>query len=94
MAAGWLVRPAALAVLVTQAAAIKTVHAPKGFATYRGGYEFNLGLMATAAAMLLAGPGRYALAGLVRHAAEPRGWRRWAPRRRRALLPALLHALS
>jgi putative oxidoreductase len=56
MLAGWLVRPAALAVLVTQAAAIKKVHAPKGFATYRGGYEFNLGLMATAAAMLLGGP--------------------------------------
>ena len=35
MLAGWLVRPAALAVLVTQAAAIKKVHAPKGFATYR-----------------------------------------------------------
>jgi putative oxidoreductase len=94
MIAGWLVRPAALAVLVTQAAAIKKVHAPKGFATYRGGYEFNLGLMATAAAMLLAGPGRYSLAGLLRRAVEPRGWRRWAPRRRRAFLPALLDALS
>ena len=94
MLAGWLVRPAALAVLVTQAAAIKKVHAPKGFATYRGGYEFNLGLMATAAAMLLGGPGRYSLASLVRHAVEPRRWRRWLPGRRRALLPALLGALS
>jgi putative oxidoreductase len=94
MLAGWLVRPAALIVLVTQAAAIKKVHAPKGFATYRGGYEFNLGLMATAAAMLLAGPGRYSLASVVRRGVEPRGWRRWAPRRRRALLPSLLGALS
>ena len=92
MSVGWLVRPAALAVLVTQAVAIKKVHAPKGFATYRGGYEFNLGLMATAAAMLLGGPGRYSLAGLVRRAVAPRGLRRWAPRRRRASL--LLEALS
>jgi putative oxidoreductase len=91
MLAGWLVRPAALAVLVTQAVAIKKVHAPKGFAAHRGGYEFNLGLMATAAAMLLGGPGRYSLAGLVRRAVGPR---RWSLRRRRAFLPVLLNALS
>jgi putative oxidoreductase len=94
--AGWLVRPAALAVLVTQAVAIKKVHAPKGFATYRGGYEFNLGLMSTALALLVGGPGRYSLSRLVRHAAEPHGWRRWrwALRRRRGFLPALLGALG
>src|SRR3954462_396958 len=89
--AGWLVRPAALAVLVTQAMAIKKVHGPKGFAAHRGGYEFNLGLMATAAAMLLGGPGRYSLAGRARRGVEPR---RWSLRRRRAFLPVLLNALS
>jgi putative oxidoreductase len=96
MLAGWLVRPAALAVLVTQAMAIKKVHAPKGFATYRGGYEFNLGLMATAAAMLLGGPGRYSLSRVLRRAAEPMGWRRFIParRRRRGFVATLLAALS
>ena len=96
MLAGWLVRPAALAVLVTQAVAIKKVHAPKGFATYRGGYEFNLGLMATAAALLLGGPGRYSLSRLLARATAPRGWRGVlrARRRRRGFAATLLAALG
>ena len=95
MLAGWLVRPAALAVLVTQAMAIKKVHGAKGFATHRGGYEFNLGLMATAAAMLLGGPGRYSLSALLRRATAPRGLRRFVPgRRRRGFVATLLAALA
>ena len=95
MLAGWLVRPAALAVLVTQATAIKKVHGPKGFATHRGGYEFNLGLMATAAALLLGGPGRFSLARLLAGRSEPRGLRRMLPtRRRRGFAATLLAALS
>ena len=95
MLAGWLVRPAALAVLVTQAMAIKKVHGAKGFATHRGGYEFNLGLMATAAAMLLGGPGRYSLSALLRRATAPRGLRRFVPgRRRRGFVATLLAALG
>jgi putative oxidoreductase len=93
MLAGWLVRPAALAVLVTQAMAIRKVHGPKGFAAHRGGYEFNLGLMATAASMLLGGPGRYSLTRLLTGAREPRGWRGFIPaRRRRRGFGATLHA--
>lgn len=92
---GVATRPAALAVLVTQAIAIKKVHAPKGFATYRGGYEFNLGLMATAVAMLLGGPGRYSLSSLLRRATAPRGLRRYVPGRRpRGLLGTLLAAVG
>jgi putative oxidoreductase len=96
MLAGWLVRPAALAVLVTQAMAIRKVHGPKGFAAHRGGYEFNLGLMATAAAMLLGGPGRFSLSRLLAGATEPRGWRGSIPvrRRRRGFVATLLAALS
>jgi putative oxidoreductase len=94
--AGWLVRPAALAVLVTQAMAIKTVHGTKGFATSRGGYEFNLGLMATAAAMLLGGPGRYSVSRLLAGSTRPRGWRGVIPgrRRRRGFVATLLAVLS
>jgi putative oxidoreductase len=94
--AGWLVRPAALAVLVTQAVAVRKVHGPKGFAAHRGGYEFNLGLMATAAAMLLGGPGRYSLSRVLARAIEARGRRGVIPfrRRRRGLAATLLAALS
>src|SRR3954465_843674 len=94
--AGWLVRPAALAVLVTQAMAIRKVHGPKGFAAHRGGYEFNLGLMAGAAAVLRGGPARYSLSRLVAAGREPRGWRAFIParRRRRGFGAMLLAALS
>jgi putative oxidoreductase len=50
-------RVAALAVLVTQTVAIAKVHKPKGFDITRGGYEYNLTLMAIALGMLVAGPG-------------------------------------
>jgi len=92
MLAGWLVRPAALAVLVTQAMAIKKVHGPKGFASHRGGFEFNLGLMATAAAMLFGGPGRYSLSSLLRQSVAPHGWRRFVGARRRSSLARTLLA--
>ena len=73
---GVLVRPAALAVLVTQSMAIAKVHAPKGFANYKGGFEFNLALMAIAAALLVGGPGRYSLSRLLLGAVKAARWRR------------------
>src|SRR5438067_958463 len=41
-------RAAALAVLGSQSVAIAKVHAPKGFSVMKGGFEFNLALMAIA----------------------------------------------
>jgi putative oxidoreductase len=41
--------------------AIATVHWPKGFWVTRGGYEFNLTLIASAAAVAIAGPGAYSI---------------------------------
>jgi putative oxidoreductase len=55
---GVLTRPAALAVLATQSVAIAKVHRKKGFDTAKGGFEWNLALMAIAADLLFAGPGR------------------------------------
>jgi putative oxidoreductase len=91
---GVLTRPAALAVLVTQAVAIAKVHRPKGFDNTKGGFEYNLTLMAIAAGLLFAGPGhvsvreaiaralpRRRLAGLV----KPRR-RRWSSALRIALM--------
>jgi putative oxidoreductase len=75
MLAGMFTRPAALAVLVTQAVAIRKVHAPKGFAITKGGYEFNVALMAIAAGVLLAGPGRLSLHAAIERSVEPRGVR-------------------
>ena len=56
---GLWTRPAAIAVLVTQAVAIWKVHVSKGYDITKGGYEYNLTLMAIAAGLLIAGPGTY-----------------------------------
>src|SRR6185369_17833937 len=66
--AGILTRPAALAVLVTQGFAIAKVHRKHGFPVTKGGFEFNLALMAIAAGLLAAGPGRFSLHGVTRRA--------------------------
>jgi len=58
---GIFTRPAALAVLVTQAVAIAKVHAKNGYDVTKGGYEFNVALMAIAAGLLVAGPGLFSV---------------------------------
>jgi len=73
---GFLTRPAALAVLVTQAVAIAKVHGKKGFDISQGGFEYNLVLIAVALGMLLAGPGGFSLHEQLEHLAEGRGPRR------------------
>jgi putative oxidoreductase len=75
---GLLTRPAALAVLVTQSVAVAKVHAPRGFSIIKGGYEYNLALMAIAVALLVAGPGRFSTHEAFERATEKR--RLWGPR--------------
>jgi putative oxidoreductase len=45
--------------------AIALVHWPKGFWTTKGGYEFNLLIVAAAATVAIAGPGAYSLDGVL-----------------------------
>jgi putative oxidoreductase len=94
VALGLFTRPAALAVLVTQAVAIKKVHAPKGFPITRGGFEFNLALMAIATALLIDGPGRLSLHELIEHAVDHRRGPVAKLRRHRSFLSRLVRWLG
>lgn len=75
---GIATRPAALAVLFTQAVAIRKVHAPKGYDVMQGGMEYNLALVAMALQLLARPPGAVSA-----HRAVKRLMRRrqaWVPR--------------
>ena len=80
---GLWTRPAALAVLVTQAFAIGKVHAKNGFDVAKGGFEFNIALMCIAGALLIAGPGVFSAHEGIERLAEGRGakrfWRKAQP---------------
>lgn len=65
-------RLAALGVLVTQSVAIAKVHAQNGFDITKGGYEYNLALIAMALGLLVTGPGRLSLHEALECAAEGR----------------------
>lgn len=58
-ATGLLTPLAALALIVVMLNAIVTVHWSKGFFMTSGGYEYNLVIVAIAAAVSALGPGRY-----------------------------------
>ena len=73
---GFLTRPAALAVLVTQAVAIAKVHGKQGFDITKGGFEYNLVLIAIALGLLVTGPGGFSLHEQLEHLAEGRGPKR------------------
>src|SRR5207253_10045420 len=73
---GFLTRPAALAVLVTQLVAIAKVNGKKGFDITKGGFEYNLVLIAIAVGLLVSGPGGFSLHEVLEHLAEGRGPRR------------------
>src|ERR1051326_6340990 len=61
-----------LAIAASMLVAIALVHWPRGFWTTKGGYEFNLSILAGVAAIALVGPGAYSLdAPLQIHLPEP-----------------------
>jgi putative oxidoreductase len=61
VAVGFLTPLAAVALIVTMAVAVFTVHIKNGFFSMNGGYEFNLALAAMALTLLLTGAGAYSL---------------------------------
>lgn len=75
-ALGFFTRPAALAVLVTQAVALWKVHLKNGYDITKGGYEYNLALMAIAAGLLAAGPGAFSVHEQLESLAEGKGAKR------------------
>ncbi|HZZ84159.1 MAG TPA: DoxX family protein [Anaeromyxobacteraceae bacterium] len=79
--AGIATRPAALAVLVTQGVAVWRVHSRNGFDITKGGYEYNLALMAIALGLLVAGPGRFSAHEAAEELSYGRGRARRALRR-------------
>jgi len=61
LALGLVTPLAALAIVSAMMVAIATVHWPKGFWNGNGGFEFNLLIIAAAAALAAIGPGRFSL---------------------------------
>ena len=61
MLTGILTRLGALCIIVVMLGAIFLVHLPHGFDVGKGGYEYALTQLLIALAVLLTGPGRYAL---------------------------------
>jgi len=61
IALGFLTPLAALALVVVMLTAIATVHWRNGFWAGKGGYEFNLLILAAAVALAAIGPGRFAV---------------------------------
>jgi putative oxidoreductase len=61
LALGLLTPLAALAIAGSMLVAIATVHLSRGFWIGKGGYEYNLALLAAVAALALTGPGAYSL---------------------------------
>jgi putative oxidoreductase len=72
LALGLLSPLGSLAIVGAMIVAIVTVHLSRGFWTSKGGFEFNLALIAAAVALALTGPGPYSLDGALRiHLPEP-----------------------
>jgi putative oxidoreductase len=61
LAAGFLFPLPVFAIAGSMLVAIALVHLPKGFFVSKGGYEFNLSILAAGAALALIGPGSISL---------------------------------
>ncbi len=62
---GALLRVGAVSVIIVMLGAIFLVHLPHGYDIGRGGLEYALTEMLLALGLLLAGPGKYSLAGIL-----------------------------
>jgi putative oxidoreductase len=72
LALGFVSPLGSLAIAGAMLVAIATVHLPRGFWSTKGGYEFNLTLIAAVATLALTGPGSYSLDAALRvHLPEP-----------------------
>jgi len=72
LALGFLNPLPSFAIAGSMLVAIALVHLPKGFFNSKGGFEFNLAILAAAAAIALIGPGAYSLdSALGIHLPEP-----------------------
>ncbi len=65
MLTGMFIRIGALGIIVVMLGAIFMVHWPHGFDVGKGGLEYALTQFLIALALLLTGPGRYSLAGVL-----------------------------
>src|SRR6266702_3411154 len=66
LAVGLLTPLPSLAIAASMLVAIALVHWPRGFWATKGGYEFNLSILAGIAAVALIGPGVYSLDAALR----------------------------
>ncbi|WP_375755649.1 DoxX family protein [Corallococcus exercitus] len=91
---GIATRFTAVSVIVTQAMAIAKVHRKNGFDMTKGGYEFNLALIAIALGTLMRGPGRVSLHSALERRVKRKELKhfRLLPRQRRGSM--LLDALG
>lgn len=65
MILGLLTPLASFAIIGSMLVAVSLVHWPRGFWVNKGGYEFNLSIIAGSLALALAGPGTYSLDALL-----------------------------
>ncbi len=71
LALGLLIPLPSFAVLGAMLVAIALVHWPKGFFNTKGGFEFNLSIIAAIAAVALTGPGAYTLDAILLGTRKP-----------------------